>query len=731
MKLKLNFIKEEKFILILPALFVFILNCWHFNRLNGIYVLHDEFGYWAIAAKMAGYDWSGMMETVPFYSYGYSFLLMPLFFIFHDMSAMYRAAIIMNALMQVGSFCLSFVCAKRFFTEDNKIQMAICCFIVSLYPANISNSHIGWSETLLYFLFWILLYLMMVMFEKPSYCKLSAICIVTVYTYMVHQRTLAIVIAVVISLTYYFCREKKYKYIKVLFIWMAVLFVFQLWLKGYVINSIWGNVETESLGNDYSSVIGSVKELLLSVNGLFLLVKSCIRKGFYLCTASASVIFLFCLTAGKKVYQYFKEKSSNMEYYMFSFLILALLGVWGLCSIAMASEGKGRVDLGLYGRYMENIIGPYMLIGLANIKIELNWKRTSLLYIISLGAATYIAWILAKEKVIMVMQNTVGLSLFYNPKTAPNPYFPWNAYLIIILIFCLLQIIVHVKKYKWAKEFSWLVIGGLWLIVGIFMCKDIIFPCHKEEISDYRMAAEFVDKIDCSKIYCVRANTYELDRIQYFLPYRNVQEINNYKDETKDSALRNEEELDNVLSKEEKDAIFIFKKDDYSYYEYLDKFPIIYISNNVVILAPLDGYVVEEKGMELYSSNGLVKYNFQTCNRDSSNIMESGNLLSDGSSGYMCWGNMFSFKKGKCVIEIDLKLHEYTQTNIATIDINSSNGVLYTRDIASSDFENGTLKEKIELDIHELTNNIEIRVYSHEGNIIELKEILYGLNQNL
>ena len=46
---------------------------------NILYIIGDEYGYWANAAYMNRFDWTGVSQHNSYYSYGYSFILFPLF----------------------------------------------------------------------------------------------------------------------------------------------------------------------------------------------------------------------------------------------------------------------------------------------------------------------------------------------------------------------------------------------------------------------------------------------------------------------------------------------------------------------------------------------------------------------------------------------------------------------------------------------------------------------------
>ena len=59
----------------------------------------DEFGYWASAARWAGYDWSDVAGLGSYYSFGYGVLLLPLLKLISDGILLYRAAVGMNMVL--------------------------------------------------------------------------------------------------------------------------------------------------------------------------------------------------------------------------------------------------------------------------------------------------------------------------------------------------------------------------------------------------------------------------------------------------------------------------------------------------------------------------------------------------------------------------------------------------------------------------------------------------------
>ena len=50
------------------------------KNINTVWELADEAGYLCNAAYLSGTDWSDVATTIPYYGYGYSIVLIPLFF---------------------------------------------------------------------------------------------------------------------------------------------------------------------------------------------------------------------------------------------------------------------------------------------------------------------------------------------------------------------------------------------------------------------------------------------------------------------------------------------------------------------------------------------------------------------------------------------------------------------------------------------------------------------------
>ncbi len=159
-------------------------------------LLDDEYGYWANSSYFMGLDWSSITGNIAYYSYGYSLILLGLRIIapwlgVGGWDGIYQLATTFNLLMLVASFFIAVKLCRRYMKNMNWIVRCAACFVVMLYPAYKIYSHITLSECALTFFFWVFLYTMHRVTDKPSVPNHAAFALVSVYMYTIHQRTLA------------------------------------------------------------------------------------------------------------------------------------------------------------------------------------------------------------------------------------------------------------------------------------------------------------------------------------------------------------------------------------------------------------------------------------------------------------------------------------------------------------------------------------------------------------
>lgn len=190
----------------IPALGIFLLATYRLSEIGQPILFNDEVGYWSNSAFFMGLDWTSVTGRIAYYSYGYSLLLIPIRMLSElfgwGWDTMYRAAVVMNAGFLVMSYVLALKLAKRYLTGMSDLVRTVACFTVFTYSSYIVYAHITWTECTLVFFFWVFLYVMMRVVDKPGIGNHVAFALVAFYIYTVHQRALGIVVTAILMVVY-------------------------------------------------------------------------------------------------------------------------------------------------------------------------------------------------------------------------------------------------------------------------------------------------------------------------------------------------------------------------------------------------------------------------------------------------------------------------------------------------------------------------------------------------
>lgn len=353
----------ENAIFVFLCLFVFGIRLWNIDELNGPYVFDDEAGYWSHAANLAGLSWTEVVSL--WYSYGYSILLMPLFWVTHNMSIVYKLAIGLNAALGVGSFLLGIGIIDELDIQMKRIEKYLICFAATCYSGYIIQSNVAWSETFIYFLFLLAIYLGIRFFGKKNIPSIVLFSASVMALYITHNRTVAVVIAFLIILAFMLVKRKiSWKHLAVSIGVLVVFVLFDRWMKGYLATLMW-NSKDGFHGNDIATE-GNKLGLFLSVSGWKMLIKSFLGKIWYIFTSTLGFGALGIIYIVDKCISMIKNKEQNQEDKLdcFLFFLLSVLGVLALSVIVTAFDANDlwgfRLDVLIYGRYFEMLL--YLLI---------------------------------------------------------------------------------------------------------------------------------------------------------------------------------------------------------------------------------------------------------------------------------------------------------------------------------------------------------------------------------
>jgi hypothetical protein len=394
-------VKNEKVVVILMCLITFVSRCLLIYYMDGPFIYADEMGYWTHAANMAGVQWS--IDGTSWYSYGYSLLLVPLFWISHNMSVVYKLALVLNAIMGVISCLLCYSIAAKLAPKLEKWVIGVLSLVVTMYPAFLAQSYIAWAETELFMLVWLLLWLVLKYEQQDEpernggsykgWKRLGCAALIGLtcgYLYLVHNRTLGIMVACVMIVVLMAAFKKmRWQDGVLILMLLAAVYVVNVPVKGVLsAKAAVHFIDSDTMrGNGISSGVSKMKKLT-SVDGIKGLIYSLAGQLWYLTAASGLLLFWGIKACIEKI---LKEKEHALFY---SFTLLSFAGMTAISSLsamktkAIDTSQRVRLDPYFFGRYIECILGPILLIALLYLvqqaldKKALLWQGVFLLLLL-------------------------------------------------------------------------------------------------------------------------------------------------------------------------------------------------------------------------------------------------------------------------------------------------------------------------------------------------------------
>lgn len=390
---KRNDLIQKTCLILILSIVSLIIHLWHLPMLNSPIMMDDEVGYWGHAANLAGLSWTHAEGL--WYSYGYSLVLMPLFWITHDITILYRLAIILNALFSLAIFWLGISVLRQLDIGNNGFIRIYLAFIASVYSAYIFQSNIAWSETLLYLGFMLTLRISIWFFKTPSPTSVLFLSMSSVGLYVIHNRSIVVWIALLMVLCYMsFKNRYNLKYLLIFLILSGICFFLNNEAKVFLSKEMWG-VENGFQGNDLFSQKNNLLSLF-TISGILELVQSLCGKIWYVLTSTLLTAFAGICFIVKKVFSKNENNVWSREFYFF--LILSILGTLAVASISMYptiinTDEPVRLDLYFYGRYTDMVCAVLIMLGLwAIIRSGNKYSKTKCSIIVIIAVSVYIVF---------------------------------------------------------------------------------------------------------------------------------------------------------------------------------------------------------------------------------------------------------------------------------------------------------------------------------------------------
>ncbi len=494
-----TFLRSRHFLIFISILIL----CICFGGISGIYcfsVYPDEFGYWSPAASLYGYDWSQVASIGSYYSYGYSFVLFIIFSIFKDGIMAYRAALVLNAVMQCACVWIiyRFICELRIVNSEGKdsLMAAIISSIAVLYPAWSLYSQSTMTESFLCFLFVFVSFLVYKFLKSPSIISGILLGIFAVYLYLVHMRMIGTLIAIVLTFVIWAvsCGNRRIRIgILSLIVIISVIFFISFAVKSHIVSNIYTFTVGDTLNwNDYNGQLPKILKIF-SLQGLLYMFENISGKVLYisLSTYGIGIWGIYALVSlFIKSLKAMRNKGHHtralFQIYMFCAVFLQI-GVAIIYLIDSPSPDNPRLDLLLHGRYIDLLIPVLFIYG---IYAMYKSKKVVIVTII----ISCIDLILSLPVLAVINNNnsgmpklegfmTAGVSYMLSPTDTDSKAFLIRALVFgIVLSWCVCLIIILSRKNK-----APIILSGILLVqivLSVFTCNKYLYSIQSSVYAD-------------------------------------------------------------------------------------------------------------------------------------------------------------------------------------------------------------------------------------------------------
>lgn len=485
----------KEYLFAIAILFAF----WAFGigSTYGFSIFPDEFAYWSYAARLAGYDWSDVTALAPYYSYGYSLILIPIFVFCKDAVTAYRIAVSINFLFLFLAMVALAGTMKRMM-PDKKMPIVLFSALTVLLPCNLFYTQMTLTEVFLVALYIAAGSVLYRYLENNRFSTLLLLMLILIYLYTVHMRTVGVLLAAMIVVTIHiFLRGDKRWHVLAALGAALALFAAADFLKQQAFVYVYGGINQKLVAaNDYSGQMEKIRSVL-SLEGFYDLLISLAGKVLYLGLATWGLFYwgiygmvrqAFALLRNIK-----KHVSAKPQQFFAVFVLLTVAAQIVIGTIYLLTLGE--IGDYTYGRYSEMVIPFVMVWGFAVLwkeRARFVWTATGGLALLQ-GLTTFLV---VRQIIVTGADNfqgyfLVGISYLYNEADFQVDSFYAAAYLFCELLTVLVTAMALFCRSRKKRQYLLTAFAVVELVLA--MRADIIYlePFKKAAFRDSRM----VDKM--------------------------------------------------------------------------------------------------------------------------------------------------------------------------------------------------------------------------------------------
>ena len=346
------------------------------KNINTVWELADEAGYLCNAAYLSGTDWSDVATTIPYYGYGYSIVLIPLFFLCKNGVQLIRGAICINIICVFILYFLQIYVISAMFKKLEKAVIALFSFLVCLQPYLMGNSFNVRCESFLTMWLWLIAELLIITLKNQKIINYSFLALATVFIFFIHTR--AIIVAGVVWIILLGLTLKKDISIKNIICYSIIFvvgFLLLFKLKKSIITTSMHLVVDDSTTNTNLLSVDYIRQRIqwLLVDYKLYIIAFCSKILYSIFSTGGMILYGF----KEMVYQirdtYINKniiKNATCVYFFLCFVFMMMA-----CTLNGVGDADNFAYL-FYGRYYEYTISVFIFMGLYSaVYVEkLNWK---------------------------------------------------------------------------------------------------------------------------------------------------------------------------------------------------------------------------------------------------------------------------------------------------------------------------------------------------------------------
>ncbi len=335
-------------------------------------VFPDEISVAGIAAFYSGLNWSGLLEQIGGdCGYIQALLYAPLFRVFKNPYALYKAMLIINGILVSFIPMIAYHLASKFgvLRVRFKLLIALCC---GLYFSYLTSSKFIWNEALTSLFGWLLVLCMFSAWDKKNrYTRFTMsllagfLCAVA---YASDNRMLAVVLALVLTvLLSRLVFKEKIVNLPIFFVSLIISFFSEFLARSMIIQNVWNGANSTAI-NDASVIPERLGPTGNFFGVFFSHIYAFMTSTFGMGAVAGALFTILMITwitevinnrskapeDDAKVYEPIKHKYS-LRITIFALFQFLAIGCTSIISALFSFGTNGGYGSSVFGRYTDNI----------------------------------------------------------------------------------------------------------------------------------------------------------------------------------------------------------------------------------------------------------------------------------------------------------------------------------------------------------------------------------------